>query len=151
MKKTLILLATALVTFGCNNSNKRENKYNLPTPPERVVVEATPEKEQFDKVIKLHDEVMGYEKNIMSNMETIDSLLATNISADAKKSATELRKKLADADDAMTDWMHQFKPEYTNAEAMNYLKGEEVKIKKIDSLTKTAVKESWQFITEHKK
>ncbi len=87
-----------------------------------------------DKVMIIHDEVMPQVKTINKRELALEKLLK---SADVEEDSTALRTTLADlkvAYDLMFEWMDNFKsksklPEGTDY--MNYLKNEELRIKKV--------------------
>ncbi|RYY37654.1 MAG: hypothetical protein EOP46_01785 [Sphingobacteriaceae bacterium] len=135
MKRTLILFAATALLTGCADTEKQEQK----------------EKQLFNQVMLIHDELMEHEHVLMDNKQTLDSLAKTPA---LKDSAELLGKNLTIADDAMSDWMHHFDPDYKSKpheEAIKYLTEQQEKIARVDSLTKTAVSASGIFISKHKK
>ncbi|RZM11336.1 MAG: NACHT domain-containing protein [Pedobacter sp.] len=61
---------------------------------------------------------------------------------------------LTKAEDSMNDWMHKFEPDYSNKpheEVVKYMTAQEASITHVDSVTKAAIKASWQFLAKHKK
>ncbi len=95
---------------------------------------STEEQMLHDKVMIIHDEVMPQVKTINKRELALEKLLK---SADVEEDSTALRTTLADlkvAYDLMFEWMDNFKsksklPEGTDY--MNYLKNEELRIKKV--------------------
>lgn len=135
MKRTFILFAVTALLAGCADTGKQEQQ----------------EKQLFNEVMSIHDELMEHEHVLMDNKQTLDSLAKTPA---LKDSADVLGKNLTIADDAMGDWMHQFDPDYKSKpheEAIKYLTEQKKQIMTVDSLTKTAVSESGTFISSHKK
>lgn len=135
MKKALILFAaTTIILSSCSDSKKEEQQ----------------EKQLFNEVMAVHDELMGYESTLMENKKKLDSLAKNPALKDSVKL---LDKNLTAADDAMGDWMHKFDPDYSGKphdEAMKYLQQQKEEIKRVDTLTKKAVNESGRFISSHK-
>ncbi|MBE9583630.1 hypothetical protein IM792_04150 [Mucilaginibacter sp. JRF] len=137
MKKICFLPLLVILAAGCGNQEDDKAQ----------------EKKLFDEVIEIHNEVMNYEGMILENKTKLDSFVkVVNIPA-IKDSAILLSKNLAGADEAMADWMHKFEPDYSakpHDETMRYLAGQKVKISEVDSVTKKAIKASWQFLSSHK-
>lgn len=104
--------------------------------------------ELFAEVMRVHDEVMPETANLYKlkkyaqddleilpeNHEFVEQLVKTKIAADK-------------ADDAMMDWMAEFKvPESSHDEKMKYLKSELSKIKEVSHLIKSTIADGRKFI-----
>ncbi|MCC8408079.1 hypothetical protein LJ707_04000 [Mucilaginibacter sp. UR6-1] len=137
MERTVFLLLLALFAAGCGNAPDNKEQ----------------EKKLFNEVMEIHNEVMNYESIIMENKTKLDSFARVSTVPTVKDSAALLSKGLENADVAMGEWMHKFEPDYSKKahdEAMKYLAGQKVKITEVDSITKKAIKASWQFLSNHK-
>lgn len=110
-----------------------------------------------DQVISQHDELMGDDEKAMMNKMKLDTLgMPATLqklkqqqpqldTAAEKRVITALTKQLTAADDAMGDWMHNFNPDVqqkNNQQAVDYFKAEKVKVQKLDSAYKVAIKAS---------
>jgi PBP1b-binding outer membrane lipoprotein LpoB len=133
MKKTLLILFTASVLFGC--SNKKAEKSAV-----------------MDQVMKVHEKVMEVDGQVIANRMKLDTLLKDNTLA-AKDTALLLNKKLTAAEDAMEDWMHKFDYEQkgkSDEEVIAYMDGQKKLIMAIDSQLNVAVTESNAFLKKIK-
>lgn len=137
MKKIIYLLLFPLILTACDS--EADNKAQ--------------ERKLFDEVISIHNEVMNYEGMILENKAKLDTLTKTLKDKSLQDSVLTLSENLQQADAAMSEWMHQFEPDYSQKphnEAMKYLADQKASITQVDSLTKKAIKASWQFLSNHK-
>jgi GTPase involved in cell partitioning and DNA repair len=116
-------------------------------------------KEVRKEVIDQHDQLMMDDERVMHNKMKLDTL-ALNLkmlkqqqpaldTAQTRVDISELSKRLAAADDQMSEWMHHFKVDMegkSNAEAVAYFKAEKVKVQKLDSLYKQVLNESDAYL-----
>ncbi|SHL99702.1 hypothetical protein [Mucilaginibacter sp. OK098] len=133
MKKTLLILLTASVLFGC--SNKKAEKSAV-----------------MDQVMKVHEKVMEVDGQVIANRMKLDTLLKDNTLA-AKDTALQLNKKLTAAEDAMEDWMHKFDYEQkgkSDEEVITYMNDQKKLIMAIDSQLNIAVTESNLYLKKVK-
>ncbi len=112
------------------------------------------------QVLDQHDQVMIDGERAMSNKMKLDTLGSSGLAVLKKQqpgldTAAErtqinaLSRKLTDADDQMNDWMHNFKTDMdgkSNEESVKYFESEKVKIQKLDSIYKAALKESGAYM-----
>ena len=136
MKKVLFIAAAVSIIFGACKSN----------PGEQKAVQ--------DDIYKIHEKVMDKEDALMRNKMKIDTLLKQNPQPDVKNTATTVSNKLVQADDAMSNWMQKFNPDYkgkNNEDALNYFKGQRAEVIKIDSQMNAAISESNKFLSQIKK
>ena len=106
------------------------------------------EKALMDKVISMHDTVMGKSEKIMKNSLALDSFIKTKADTTKIHTATILKSKLKMADEAMMTWMHQFNPDFTgkpHTEVMVYLTTQQKQLHRIDSLLNLAINKSDKF------
>ena len=117
-KNTFLLILLCSFTIISCNSNKNK------------------EKELFDKVMRIHDEVMPKMEKLYSQEKLVKEKIKTaeeNTNRNEKK-IMELKstyEELKHANDAMMQWMRGFSTEYgnkTHKQIMEYLEEEEVKI-----------------------
>jgi len=133
MKKTLLIVLTAFVLFGC--SNKKAEKSAV-----------------MDQVMKVHEKVMEVDGQVIANRMKLDTLLKDNTLA-AKDTALQLNKKLTAAEDAMEDWMHKFDYEQkgkSDEEVIAYMNNQKKLIMTIDSQLNIAVTESNLYLKKIK-
>lgn len=117
-----------------------------------------------EQVVSIHDSVMINTEKAYTNKKALDtlsmkmdSLKKANPSMDTVQeriSINSLRKRLEDADNQMNDWMHKFDAEAgnrSNEEAVQYFTKEKEKIKTIDSLYISLIKESDSYLQNLKK
>ncbi len=137
MNKLSVILFASLVFTACTNEKKQE-------------------KELLDKILKVHDKVMGKDEALMKNKMTLDSLLKlpTKDTAEwANMKAIEL--KLKSAEEAMEIWMQKFDPDIINKkqhdEIVKYYNEQEKSIKSVDSLMNAAVDESTKYLSSRSK
>ncbi|RCH55238.1 hypothetical protein DJ568_08605 [Mucilaginibacter hurinus] len=147
MKKTALLALLAGILYSCSGNSSQETGADTAQTQDEA-------KQLFSRVIAVHDEVMTYERMILENRAKLDSIAKLDLPSPVKDSAILLSKNLTVAENAMSDWMHKFEPDYSaksKGEAIKYLTAEESKIKKVDTLTKNAIRASWEFYTKYKK
>ncbi|WPU91145.1 hypothetical protein SNE25_17645 [Mucilaginibacter sabulilitoris] len=131
MKKYIFAVLTAAITMGCADTKKQE-------------------KLLLDSVIAVHDKVMASDEHLMKNKMIIDSLIkhdSTTINVDSAKVYLKL---VDDADDAMSDWMHNFDAENkgkSHQEIIDYLTDQKKKITVIDSQINIAVTSSNKYLS----
>jgi hypothetical protein len=136
MKRILIAAAVACLAL---------NACKDPKAQEKVVL---------NDVIKIHDNVMGYEDQLMHNKMKLDTLLAEAKNDEAKARINQLTAQLARADAAMSDWMQNFDAEQkgkTHEQIMTYLAGQKKQVLAVDSIMKNAVKESGEYLKPFEK
>jgi hypothetical protein len=131
MKKYILVILTAAALSGCGDARKQE-------------------KLLLDSVIAVHDKVMGNEEHLMKNKMIIDSLIKNDSTSINMDSAKVYLKLVDDADDAMSDWMHNFDAENkgkSHREIIDYLTDQKKKIIVIESQINTAVDGSNKYLT----
>ncbi len=134
MKQLLITVFAILILTGCSDEKAQE-------------------KTLFDSVIKVHDEVMGADEQLMKNKMLLDSVAKIDSTTDTRDSVHFYLKKLNNADSAMSDWMHKFDPENTGKphnEIMVYLNSQKKQIEAVNHQVKTAIASTDEYLTKHK-
>lgn len=112
------------------------------------------------QVLDQHDQIMMDGEKAMSYKMKLDTLAMAGLAklkqqqssldtAAEHQQIKALTKKLADADEHMNDWMHNFKTDIdgkSNAEAVKYFNKEKIKIKELDSICKVVIKQSNDYL-----
>lgn len=136
MKKLLIATFIGLALSSCSDNKKQE-------------------KNLLDKVLKVHDKVMGNDDALMKNKMQLDSLLKLPAKDTAEKTNMKaLALKLQAAEEAMEIWMQKFEPDVTGKshdEVMKYYIQQEKAIQSVDSLMNVAVAESNKYLSNRSK
>jgi hypothetical protein len=115
MKKLFTAISISVLLYSCADTKKQE-------------------KDLFDQVIKVHDQVMGKEELIMTNKMQLDTIVKKK--PQLTEQATLHSKALDSADTRMENWMHNFDAENkgkSHEEIMTYLTGQKKQIDTIDS------------------
>jgi hypothetical protein len=132
MKKTLSALLAVIALAGCTDTKKQE-------------------KELLNQVIAIHDKVMASDEQLMKNKMLLDSLVKANSTTVNIDTAKVYVKLVDNADNAMSDWMHNFDTENkgkSHQQTMDYLEEQKKLIAKIDAQINTAVTGSTKYITQ---
>ena len=115
-----LFISTIFLNTGCNKFN----------PEEQAL---------WDQVMKLHDDSMLNHSVMMKNTTQIRKALKSgeNIPGQLEIAIKPVLEKIDAADEAMMSWMHDLKGPIklsgkSHEEIMAYLKGEKIKIEKID-------------------
>jgi hypothetical protein len=121
----------------------------------------TPDYNQMKKqVLDLHDKVMADGGKAEGDEMQFDLLLKSGLkqlkidqpsldTAAVRAQLLLLNKKLGNADDRMENWMHVYNNEFkgkTDQETLDYFTAEKLKIEKLDSLYKDALKPSADYL-----
>lgn len=112
------------------------------------------EKVALDEVIKIHDEVMGREEQLMRNKMKLDTLFTESQNDEAKARITQLNTHLTKADSAMSNWMQRFEPAptgKTHEQLMTYFADQKKQVIAVDSLFVKAIKESGEYLKPFEK
>ena len=134
MKLYAIIAAAFLLLTACTDSKKQE-------------------KDALEQVIKIHDEAMAKSEQVIKDKMLLDSLAKAN----SNLKNTDINKVVSDlstADAAMEDWMHQFNADNTgksHEQIMQYLNDQHKKVTDVNDRLKSAIEQSEQFISTHKK
>jgi len=132
---TLLILSLALT--ACTDSNKNQ--------------ETALQKD----VLNIHEKVMADDELAMINKMKLDTLIQKAISLKTDSSEVKaLREKLNQADEAMSDWMKKFNPDYSGKshdEIVKYLTDQKTKVNEVDAMLINATKESSEYLAKIKK
>jgi division protein CdvB (Snf7/Vps24/ESCRT-III family) len=136
MKKILIAAFIGMTLSACSDNKKQE-------------------KDLLNKVLKVHDKVMGNDDALMKNKMQLDSLLKLPAKDTAEKvNMKALDIKLRAAEEAMEIWMQKFEPDVTNKshdEIMKYYDEQKKAIMSVDSQMNVAVTESNKYLSNRSK
>jgi hypothetical protein len=121
----------------------------------------TPDYNQVKKqVLDLHDKVMAdggraegdemqFERLLKSGLKQLKIDQPSLDTAAVRAQLLLLNKNLGNADDRMENWMHAYNNEFkgkTDQETLDYFTAEKLKIEKLDSLYKEALKPSADYL-----
>lgn len=133
--KLYAIMATAILLFNACTDTKKQ------------------EKDALEQVIKIHDEAMAKSEQAIKDKMLLDSISkADNIIEQPE--IKSVVSKLTTADKAMEDWMHQFNADNTgksHEQIMQYLNDQQKQVSKVNQQLQTALSQSKQFISTHKK
>lgn len=145
----LFFFALCLVLTGCEQ--KPEQKTEAPivvVEPEPVVEEAPSEEEQLkEEVIEIHDRAMLRMSEIRRlRTQLNDSIENTGVNPMYQEEAINTYrnrlKELKDADDAMRQWMRQFKQDgagISEEEQLAYLRKEKQRVQEVEQEMNEAI------------
>jgi len=121
-------------------------------------------KTERDEVMKFHDVVMEDHGKLIDNQMKLDTLLKSLPELKKKYPALDTLKekeaikamqgRLNTAEDLMNDWMHKFEPDVTgksDADAVAYFKAERIKIGRVDSIYKSEIQHSDEYLSKFSK
>lgn len=145
MKYKLMLAAFLLFFAACKDNKKDEKKLEA-------------------EVMEMHEKVMGDGETAMQNKMKLDTLVmkkdsvkkafpAMDTSAE-NKTMRLLSSRILKADDAMSDWMHQYNPDFSgkaHQEIMDYLAQQKKTVGQINTQYKTVIRSSNQYLLKFKK
>ncbi|MEM6359466.1 MAG: hypothetical protein AAF149_01570 [Bacteroidota bacterium] len=151
---TLILSITFLVASCVKSSEKADN---IEVEEKEVPQEERELKALYDEVIDIHDEVMPKMDDIMKAkgalQEQLDTLRDSNPESSAIQELEQTILSLAQADEAMMNWMRNFKPQEDTVghnAAMDYYKEERQKISSVKDQMLNALEEADRLIIKDK-
>jgi hypothetical protein len=121
-------------------------------------------KTERDEVMKFHDVVMEDHGKLVDNQMKLDTLLKSLPALKTKYPALDTLKekeamkvtqaRLNKAEDLMNDWMHKFEPDVTgksDADAIAYFRAERIRIGRVDSVYKSEIKLSGDYLSKFSK
>jgi hypothetical protein len=136
MKKILITAFIGLSLSACSDGKKQE-------------------KDLLNNILKVHDKLMGNDDALMKNKMQLDSLLKLPAKDTAEKANMKaIDMKLAAAEEAMENWMHNFEPDVTNKshdEIIKYFNDQKKGIMSVDSQMNAAITESTKYLSNRSK
>lgn len=122
------------------------------------------EKTLESQVMDLHEKVMGDGEIAMKNKMKMDTLLlkkdsiktaypALDTSAE-NKTMRNLSAQIVKADDRMSDWMHNYNPDFSGKphnEIIKYLEEQKKQVSQINAQYNDVIKTSNQYLIKYKK
>lgn len=105
---------------------------------------------QIDKeVMQKHDEAMSKSSEVLKLKRQINQKLDSTFENGIKDSLLAISVRLYTADKMMLDWMHQYNaPNYETDTAVDYLKIQLEKIKKVHSITFESIKAAKEILKD---
>lgn len=145
MKNKSIIFALLLIFTSCKDSKKEEKALE-------------------SQVMDLHEKVMGQGETAMQNKMKLDTLVlkkdsvkeaypSLDTSAE-NKTMRNLSSQIIKADDNMSDWMHQYNPDFSRKshdEIMKYLFQQKKQIEQINAQYNSVIHTSNQYLLKYKK
>ncbi|MVN20796.1 hypothetical protein GO621_04525 [Mucilaginibacter sp. HMF7410] len=145
MKNKLIFAALLLVFAACKDIKKEEKALE-------------------SQVMDLHEKVMADGETAMKNKMKMDTLIlkkdsikkafpALDTSAE-NKTMRSLSSQIVKADNAMSDWMHNYNPDFTgkpHQEIMQYLEQQKKQVGQINVEYNSVIQLSNQYLLKYKK
>jgi hypothetical protein len=131
MKKILVVALSVALFTACSDDAKKESDLK-------------------NEIINMHEKLMNNDEALMKNKMKLDTLLKQKKDTASVK---PLISKATAADDAMEQWMSKFQPDMTgksHEEVINYYTDQKKQILAVDSQINAAVKESGQYLSNHK-
>ncbi|MDH5366622.1 MAG: hypothetical protein OEW67_06515 [Cyclobacteriaceae bacterium] len=145
----LIFAILWIALFSCNGKKTAQENDKIITSVEeqRDIL--------YQEVIAVHDEVMPKMQEIVALQEKlrvqIDSLNEVDSTSEITSSLNEVNLMLKNADDAMMNWMREFKPEMNakeveNEEALTYLRNEMDRIIEVQKVVNESIENAHTFL-----
>jgi len=145
MKSKLIIAALLLVFTSCKDKKKEE-------------------KDMESQIMDLHEKVMGDGETAMKNKMKMDTLIlkkdsikkafpALDTSAE-NKTMRNLSSRIVKADDEMSDWMHNYDPDFkgkSHAEIMQYLAQQKKQVAQINEQYNSVIKATNKYLLKYKR
>jgi len=145
MKYKLMIAALLLIFTACKDTKNDEKKLE-------------------GEVMEMHEKVMADGETAMQNKMKLDTLIlkkdsvkrvfpAMDTSAE-NKTMRDLSSRILKTDDAMSDWMHQYNPDFTgksHQEIMDYLAQQKKIVGQINTQYKSVIQSSNQYLLKYKK
>ncbi len=145
MRNTITAIALSLVFTACKDTKKDEKALE-------------------SQVMDLHEQVMGDGEKAMQNKMQLDTLMMKkdsikkaypNLDTSAEnKTMRSLSLQITKADDAMSDWMHNYNPDFRRKphdEVMNYLDQQKKVVSQINKQYNSVIQASNQYLLKYKK
>ena len=145
MKYRLIIAAFLLVSAACKDTKTDEKKLEA-------------------EVMEMHEKMMADGETAMQNKMKLDTLIlkkdsvkkafpAIDTSAE-NKTMRNLSSRILKTDDAMSDWMNKYNPDFTgkpHQEVMDYLAQQKKIVVQINTAYNSVIQESNQYLLKYKK
>lgn len=145
MKYKLMLAALLLVFTACKDTKKDEKKLE-------------------SEVMEMHEKVMADGETAMQNKMKLDTLILKKDSikkafpaldtAAENKTMRELSSRILKTDDAMSDWMNKYNPDFrgkSNEQIIDYLTQQKKIVGQINTQYNSVIQASNQYLLKYKK
>ncbi|MDH5476020.1 MAG: viral A-type inclusion protein [Cyclobacteriaceae bacterium] len=146
--KSVLIVFSWIILFSCNNENKQDNNNEEMSAQEQRDV-------LYQEVITVHDEVMPKMEDIVLLQEKIriqiNSLNEVDSSSSRVSGLREMNALLESADNAMMNWMREFKPEMNakeveNEVALKYLENEMDRIHEVKKVVNESISSAEEYL-----
>lgn len=145
MKYKLIIAAFLLIFAACKDTKSDEKKLEA-------------------EVMDMHEKVMADGETAMQNKMQLDTLIlkkdsvkkafpALDTSVENKTMRT-LSSRILKTDDAMSDWMHNYNPDFrgkSHQEIINYLAQQKKQVSQINAQYNAVIQSSNHYLLKYKK
>ncbi|RYE20049.1 MAG: hypothetical protein EOP42_28080 [Sphingobacteriaceae bacterium] len=144
--KSYLILAGLMLSFAACKDPKKD------------------EKALESEVMNLHEKVMTDGETAMQNKMKLDTLILKkdsiktafpNLDTSAEnKNMRKLSSEIVQADDTMSDWMHNYNPDFSgksHQQIMDYLDQQKQKVSAINNQYDAVIKTSNQYLLKFKK
>lgn len=151
MKNKLLNIALLLFLAACNSAEQKKD----PKQKEKLLE---------DEVMTMHEKVMADGETAMQNKMKLDTLLLKKDSIKRafptldtsveNKTMRSLSTQIVKADDAMSDWMHNYNPDFkgkSHEEITKYLEQQKKLVNQINAEYNSVIKASNQYLLKFKK
>lgn len=145
MKNNWVILILLLAFAACKDNKKDEKALE-------------------SQVMDLHEKVMADGETAIQNKMKMDTLLLKKDSIKTayptldtsveNKTMRNLSSQILKADDTMSDWMHNYNPDFkgkSHEEIMQYLAQQKNKVTQINARYKAVIQTSNQYLLKYKK
>ncbi len=131
--KTIALVACVILGFfACNNNDPKAKEKQLET-----------------SVLALHDSTMAQMETLANMQESVKKIITAD--STKAKEGSQVLNSLADADNAMMDWMNNYDGKYidaghTHEEVMTYLTKQKTSIEAAQKKMNEGISQSKKFV-----
>lgn len=145
MKNRLIIIAFVLILSACKDNKKEEKALE-------------------NQVMDLHEKVMAAGETAIQNKMKMDTLMLKKDSVETvypsldtsaeNKTMHNLSTEIVKADDKMSDWMHNYNPDFSgkpHQEVMDYLAQQKKIVSQINTEYNSVIQLSNQYLLKYKK
>lgn len=153
---TLYLVAVMIVALVSCGNPKKENNADIEIENKEVPAEQRAQMALYDEVIEIHDEIMPQMEDMMSAkgklQEKLDTLRDQDSANPAIPELESAINSLAEADEAMMNWMRKFTPQEDvedHQAVINYYQDQKVKITEVKQQMSDAMTEANRLLKEN--
>ncbi|SMO47931.1 hypothetical protein [Solitalea koreensis] len=149
MKKILLITFSVLFALSCSNSKMEEQKQEKALFIEMMGV--------HDNLMPKSEELVKSKRQLLQLASKMDSLKKVNTDLDTAALREKIQTGVAQldsADNAMSDWMHNFDPTFegkSHEQIMKYLEDNKMTIKKVEDQFTSSLNNANQVLNDVKK